>query len=64
MGGADLAATFLRHDLVDAYRIFVHPVRIGRGRPLFPPSDGPVPLRLEDTRTFGNGVVQLRYGRP
>ncbi|MFJ3202264.1 dihydrofolate reductase family protein [Streptomyces sp. NPDC086989] len=65
VGGADLAATFLRHDLVDAYRIFVHPVRIGRGRPLFPPADGgPVPLRLEGTRTFGNGVVQLRYERP
>ncbi|MFK0044669.1 dihydrofolate reductase family protein [Streptomyces sp. NPDC090741] len=65
VGGADLAAAFLRHDLVDAYRIFVHPVRIGRGRALFPPADGGlVPLRLEGTRTFGNGVVQLRYGRP
>ncbi|OKK23002.1 deaminase [Streptomyces sp. CB00455] len=65
LGGADLAAAFLRQDLVDEYRIYVHPVRIGRGKPLFPPVDGaPVPLRLEGTRTFGNGVVLLRYGRP
>lgn len=65
LGGAGIAAAFLRHDLVDEYRIYVHPVRIGRGKPLFPPVDGgPVPLRLEGTRTFGNGVVLLRYGRP
>ncbi|MFF1558525.1 dihydrofolate reductase family protein [Streptomyces sp. NPDC058279] len=64
VGGADLAAAFLRHDLVDAYRIYVHPVRIGGGTPLFPPGYAPTPLRLEGTRTFGNGVVQLRYERP
>lgn len=65
LGGAGIAAAFLREDLVDAYRIYVHPVRIGRGKPLFPPVDGgPVPLRLEGTRTFGNGVVLLSYGRP
>ncbi|MCY0928634.1 dihydrofolate reductase family protein [Streptomyces sp. H27-H1] len=63
LGGADLAASFLRHDLVDEYRIYVHPVRIGRGKPLFPPTDAPVPLRLEETRAFGNGVVLLRYAR-
>ncbi|MGW0392028.1 dihydrofolate reductase family protein [Streptomyces sp. NPDC003042] len=65
LGGADLAASFLRHDLVDAYRIYVHPVRIGRGKPLFPPTDTPVvPLRLADTHAFGNGVVLLHYERP
>lgn len=65
LGGADLAASFLRHDLVDAYRIYVHPVRIGRGNPLFPPVDGgEVPLRLAGTHAFGNGVVRLSYERP
>ncbi|MET9851553.1 dihydrofolate reductase family protein [Streptomyces sp. NPDC006450] len=63
LSGADLAASFLRHGLVDEYRIYVQPVRIGRGHRLFPPSDGQVPLRLEGTRTFGNGVVLLRYAR-
>ncbi|MFD7553194.1 dihydrofolate reductase family protein [Streptomyces sp. NPDC059533] len=64
LGGSDLAATFLRLDLVDAYRIYVHPVRIGRGRPLFRPADARVPLRLTGTRAFGNGVVLLTYERP
>ncbi|MFI5860236.1 dihydrofolate reductase family protein [Streptomyces sp. NPDC051546] len=63
LSGADLAASFLRHGLVDEYRIYVQPVRIGRGHSLFPPSDGLVPLRLEETRAFGNGVVLLRYAR-
>ncbi len=64
LGGADLAAAFMRHDLVDEYRIYVHPVLIGRGRPLFRESDVRVPLHLAETRTFGNGVVLLRYQRP
>ncbi|MEW2394574.1 dihydrofolate reductase family protein [Streptomyces sp. NPDC046862] len=63
LGGADLAAEFMRHDLVDEYRIYVHPVLIGRGRPLFTDSDALRKLRLLENRTFGNGVVLLRYGR-
>jgi dihydrofolate reductase len=64
LGGADLAATFLREDLVDELRLYVHPVVIGRGTPLFKPSDARIDLRLVDTRTFGNGVVLLGYERP
>ncbi|MEU8948309.1 dihydrofolate reductase family protein [Streptomyces sp. NPDC048489] len=63
LGGADLAATFLRHDLVDELRIYVHPVLIGGGTPLFPKGDTLTALRLTGTRTFGNGVVLLRYER-
>jgi dihydrofolate reductase len=64
LGGADLAAAFLRQDLVDEYRIYVHPVRIGRGKPLFAPSDATVQLQLAESRAFGNGVVLLHYRRP
>ena len=63
LGGADLAAAFMRHDLIDEYRVYVHPVVIGRGKPMFQPSDTEVDLRLLETRTFGNGVVLLRYER-
>ncbi|MCX4456520.1 dihydrofolate reductase family protein [Streptomyces sp. NBC_01340] len=61
LGGADLAAAFLRHDLVDEFRVYVHPVIIGRGKPLFPESGTPTGLRLIQSRAFGNGVVLLRY---
>jgi dihydrofolate reductase len=64
VGCADLAATFMWHDLIDEYRLYVHPVRIGQGKPLFPRSDTRTALRLAETRAFGNGVVLLRYQRP
>src|SRR5256885_6022335 len=64
LGGADLAASFMRLDLIDEYRLYVHPVVIGRGKPLFQASDTKISLHLVDTRTFGNGVVLLRYQRP
>jgi dihydrofolate reductase len=63
LGGADLAAAFLRHDLIDEYRLYVHPIILGKGKPLFPTSDAMIDLRLAETRTFGNGVVLLRYQR-
>ncbi len=64
LGGADLAATFMRHDLIDEYRIYVQPVLLGRGRPLFRPADIRLSLRLAESRAFGSGVVLLRYERP
>ncbi|MEC5182217.1 dihydrofolate reductase family protein [Arthrobacter sp. CG_A4] len=61
LGGADLAASFRRLGLIDEFRIYVHPVLIGRGKPLFQETDAVTKLRLLETRTFGNGVVLLRY---
>src|SRR4029077_13274118 len=55
LGGADLAATFMRLDLIDEYRLYIHPVIIGGGKRLFPP-DVKASLRLIETRPFGNGV--------
>jgi len=63
LSGSDLAAAFMRHDLIDEFRIYVHPVVIGRGKPLFQTSDAKINLRMAETRTFGNGVVLLRYER-
>ncbi|MEV8531497.1 dihydrofolate reductase family protein [Streptomyces sp. NPDC051211] len=62
LSGADLAATFMRHGLIDEYRIYVHPVLLGRGKPLFPVVDtARTRLRTAGTHTFGNGVVLLRH---
>lgn len=63
LGGADLAASFMRHDLIDAYHVCVHPALVGRGKRLFPEADVIRSLRHVETRTFGNGVVLLRYER-
>ena len=65
LGGADLVRAFRRYDLIDEYRIYVHPVLVGRGRRLFKSDDDDIThLRMVETRTFGNGVVLLRYERP
>lgn len=63
LGGAVLGAEFARRDLIDEYRLYVHPVVIGRGRPMLRPSDAKVALRLTETHAFNNGVVMLRYDR-
>jgi dihydrofolate reductase len=63
LGGADIAATFMRHGLIDEYRLYIHPVVIGQGKPLFQASDTKISLQLAETRTFGNGVALLRYQR-
>jgi dihydrofolate reductase len=60
LGGAEIVAAFLRHGLVDEFWVYVHPVAIGEGRPLFPRGEH-VDLDLLETHAFGNGVVRLRY---
>ena len=61
VGGATLAAAFIRRGLVDEYRLLVHPVILGAGTPFFPELDAPLPLRLLETHTFRSGVTFLRY---
>jgi dihydrofolate reductase len=63
VGGATLAASFIRRGLVDEYRQVVHPVVLGSGTPFFPPLDAPVPLRLTETKVFRSGVTYLGYAR-
>jgi dihydrofolate reductase len=61
VGGANLAATFLQLGLVDELRLYVHPVVLGRGRPLFGESGAYLGLELAEAQTFASGVVLLRY---
>ncbi len=35
-GSATLVQTLMRHDLIDEYRIAVHPIVLGGGTQLFP----------------------------
>jgi dihydrofolate reductase len=63
VGGAGLAATFVRAGLVDEYRLFISPIVLGAGTPFFPALERPIELRLLQTRTFDSRVVYLRYGR-
>lgn len=63
VGGARLASTLIKLDLIDEYRLFVIPVVLGGGTPYFPPLRARLGLELLETRTFGSRVVYLRYRR-
>jgi dihydrofolate reductase len=63
VGGAGLASTLIKLDLIDEYRLFVQPVLAGAGTPYFPPLDRQIELELLETRTFGSRVNYLRYRR-
>jgi dihydrofolate reductase len=64
VGGPALAAAAAAAGLVDEWRVRVHPVLVGGGTPLFPHHEQRVGLDLVETRTFGSGVVLLRYRTP
>ncbi len=61
IGGATLAAEAADLGLVDEYGLRVHPVLVGGGTPFFPRAGRRADLQLLDSRTFGSGVVCLRY---
>ncbi len=61
VGGAELAAAFMELGLIDEFRLYLHPVVLGGGKPMFRPLRDPVRLQLVETRKFGQGVVLLRY---
>jgi len=62
-GGAVFAASLMRLGLIDEYQLYIHPVLLGRGKRVFAEADSPINLRLLETRTFGSGVMFLRYAR-
>jgi dihydrofolate reductase len=63
-GSATLVQTLMRHDLIDEYRIAVHPVVLGHGTPLFTQPSVATTLELAAARTLDSGVVNLTYIRP
>jgi dihydrofolate reductase len=53
--------SFLEHDLWDGLDLLVHPLVLGQGRPLFDSIPSKAPLRLVASKTYDNGVMNLRY---
>jgi dihydrofolate reductase len=61
IGGAGLAASAMKLDLIDEYRLFLSPVVLGGGTPYFPALNERIELELVETQTFGSRVVYVRY---
>ena len=62
-GSHQLVHTLLEHDLVDEVRVVVFPVVLGAGKRLFGETSDRRPMRLVDTKTIGDRLVLLAYGR-
>jgi dihydrofolate reductase len=60
-GGGKLTTTFLNLDLIDEYKLAVHPVILGYGKPLFENIKERHKLKLSDTKEFKSGVTILTY---
>ncbi len=63
VGGAGLASTFMKLDLIDEYRPFITPVILGGGTRFFAELDDRLELELVETRTFASRVIYARYRR-
>jgi len=62
-GGGKLVTTFLNAGLVDVFKLAVHPVILGRGKPLFENIREKHRLKLLDAKGFTSGVTLLTYER-
>ena len=60
-GSITLVHALVATGLVDEYRLFVHPVVVGRGARLFEDATNVPPLERVESRPFRSGVVLLRY---
>ncbi len=61
IGSTDLASTFIRLGLIDEYRIFLNPVVLGRGNPMFKNVKDRMSLKLVKAQPFRSGNVLLYY---
>ena len=61
IGSGELVQTLVRHDLVDAYRLMVHPLVLGTGKRLFREGTDLTKLRLIDSKSTTTGVLILTY---
>jgi dihydrofolate reductase len=60
-GGASLVSSFIKHDLIDEYNLFVNPVAIGNGLPIFKENDKKFELKLVSATPFPCGIVTFQY---
>lgn len=60
VGAPDLVSTFIKHGLVDEFRLYVHPVVLGDGKPMFSIQEK-LELEFVKNKTFPGDVVMLKY---
>jgi len=61
LGSAELVWSLMKLRLIDEYRVWVNPIILGRGKPLFGMLNDRRKLKLTETKTFGSGLIELHY---
>ena len=62
-GGASFAQDLVKHDLIDEYRLLIHPVILGKGLPLFAKAQKQIDLKLVSSTPLSTGIIANIYAR-
>ena len=62
IGSGEFAQTLIDNDLVDEYRLMIHPIVVGGGKRLFRDGNPLAKLTLVDSKVSSTGVALLTYG--
>lgn len=60
-GGATFVSALIKHGLIDEFHLFVNPIAIGNGMPIFKELDSKQNLTLVKVKSFECGIVVLNY---
>ena len=60
-GSAQLFNALMRENLIDLYRLMVHPIVLGKGKRLFAEDADQTTLKLVETKRFASGIVILEF---
>jgi len=60
-GSPGASQSLLNEGLIDEFWLFVNPIILGQGRPLFKDIAGTIKLKLVESKTFACGVIALQY---
>ena len=60
-GSPTATHSLIQQNLIDGYWLFVNPIILGRGIPLFADINGKIKLKLLNTQQFICGVTELNY---
>jgi dihydrofolate reductase len=60
-GGASLTSALFNLGLIDELWLAIHPIILGKGKPLFNNIPERIPLTLIDTKSYSTGLVALTY---
>ena len=62
-GSASIVQALARADLIDEYHLYVHPVLLGEGKPLFANGAGRQDFERVHVKPYANGAVAVHYAR-